>query len=118
MIILIEYAKCSTCAKARKWLDEQQIKYERRSIIEQCPTEQELEQWNEQSGLSLKRFFNTSGLIYKNEKLKERLPTLSQEEQYQLLATNGMLIKRPILVGDTFILLGFKEAEWRKELMQ
>ena len=111
-MLFVCYPKCSTCKKAQAWLDAQGIAYEVRDIKLQNPTEDELRQWQKQSGLPLRRFFNTSGLQYKALSLKERLPNMSEEEQFQLLATDGMLVKRPILVGADFALVGFKEAEW------
>ena len=110
------YAKCTTCQKAKKWLDANEIEYTERSIKEQNPTVEELKAWHQRSGLPLKKFFNTSGLLYKDMKLKDRLPGMSEEEQYALLATDGMLVKRPILVGDDFVLVGFKETEWEEKL--
>lgn len=110
--LLIEYPKCSTCKKAKKWLDEHQIAYTDRHIVEANPTYEELKQWYEQSGLPLKRFFNTSGLLYKEMQLKDKLETMSEEEQLKLLSTNGMLIKRPLLITEKKILIGFKEKEW------
>ena len=113
-MLFIEYPPCSTCQKAKKWLDEKGIAYEDRHIKENKPTYEELKQWQEASGLPLKRFFNTSGLLYKSMELKSKLPTMTEEEQLQLLATDGMLVKRPILVTDKGITTGFKEAEWEK----
>lgn len=110
--LLIEYPKCSTCKKAKKWLDEHQIAYTDRHIVEANPTYEELKQWYEQSGLPLKRFFNTSGLLYKEMQLKDKLETMSEEEQLKLLSTNGMLVKRPLLITEEKILIGFKEKEW------
>lgn len=110
------YAKCTTCQKAKKWLDANEIEYTERPIKEQNPTVEELKAWHRRSGLPLKKFFNTSGLLYKDMKLKDRLPGMSEEEQYALLATDGMLVKRPILVGDDFVLVGFKETEWEEKL--
>lgn len=110
------YAKCTTCQKAKKWLDANEIEYTERPIKEQNPTEEELKAWHQRSGLPLKKFFNTSGLLYKDMKLKDRLPGMSEEEQYELLATDGMLVKRPLLVGDDFVLVGFKETEWEEKL--
>lgn len=115
-MLFVCYPKCSTCKKAQAWLDAQGIAYEVRDIKLQNPTEDELRQWQKQSGLPLRRFFNTSGLQYKALSLKERLPNMSEEEQFQLLATDGMLVKRPILVGADFALVGFKEAEWSERL--
>ena len=113
-MLFIEYPKCSTCQKAKKWLDERGISYTDRHIKEQNPTYEELKAWYEISGLPLKKFFNTSGLLYKSMNLKEKLPTMTLEEKQQLLASDGMLVKRPILVfGDgEKVLTGFKEAEW------
>ena len=110
------YAKCTTCQKAKKWLDANGIEYTERSIKEQNPTVEELKAWHQRSGLPLKKFFNTSGLLYKDMKLKDRLPGMSEEEQYELLATDGMLVKRPLLVGDDIVLVGFKETEWEEKL--
>lgn len=110
------YAKCTTCQKAKKWLDANEIEYTERPIKEQNPTVEELKVWHRRSGIPLKKFFNTSGLLYKDMKLKDRLPGMSEEEQYELLATDGMLVKRPMLVGDDFVLVGFKETEWEDKL--
>lgn len=111
-ITVLCYQKCSTCKKALKWLDERGIQYQVRPIKEQNPTRQELKDWYQRSGLPLKRFFNTSGNLYKELGLKDRLITMSEEEQLELLATDGMLVKRPLVVADHAILTGFKEAEW------
>ena len=113
-LLFIEYPACSTCKKAKKWLDEQQLSYQDRHIKEQNPTAEELKTWHQKSGLPLKKFFNTSGLLYKSMNLKEKLPTMTEEEQYALLAADGMLVKRPLLIGETFVLTGFKEAEWKE----
>lgn len=115
-MVLVEYAKCSTCKKAKNWLDEKGISYETRPIKEENPTAEELKAWHHMSGLPLKRFFNTSGILYKEQGLKDKLPGMEEEEQYRLLATDGMLVKRPLLVADDFILVGFKENEWEKKL--
>lgn len=115
-MLFLEYPKCSTCQKAKKWLDANEIKYEDRHIKEENPTVEELRGWKEKSGLPLKKFFNTSGLIYKEMKLKEKLPVMSEEEQYALLGSDGMLVKRPLLIGEDFVLVGFKEAEWKEKL--
>lgn len=112
MIKFICYPKCTTCQKAKKWLDDNKIEYELRDIKLDNPTLDELTEWYKKSGLPLKKFFNTSGLIYKSLELKTKLPTMTEEEQLNLLATDGMLVKRPLLVGDNFVLVGFKEAEW------
>lgn len=116
-MIFLCYPKCTTCQKAKKWLDEHQISYELRDIKTQNPTAQELALWYQLSGLPLKRYFNTSGLQYKALHLKEKLPGMSEEEQLSLLSTDGMLVKRPLLVGDTFVLAGFREAEWEAALL-
>ncbi|MBS5665585.1 MAG: arsenate reductase family protein [Roseburia sp.] len=116
-MIFICYPKCSTCQKAKKWLDEHDIVYNERHIVEENPTYDELKEWHKKSGLSLKRFFNTSGLLYKEMKLKDKLSEMSEEEQLKLLATNGMLVKRPIVVGDDMVLVGFKEAEWTEKMI-
>ena len=111
-MLFIEYPPCSTCKKAKDWLDSRGIQYTDRHIKENPPTYEELKRWYEGSGLSLKRFFNTSGLLYKSLNLKDKLPTMTEEEQLRLLATDGMLVKRPILVTEKGITTGFKEAEW------
>ena len=115
-MIFMQYPPCSTCKKAKVWLDARGIAYEDRHIKENNPTYEELKAWQAKSGLPLKRFFNTSGLKYKELNLRERLPEMSEEEQLRLLATDGMLVKRPILVTESAVLVGFKEAEW-EELM-
>lgn len=115
-MLFLEYPKCSTCQKARKWLDSHEVSYTDRHIVEENPTFEELKEWYGRSGLPLKRFFNTSGMLYKEMKLKEQLPDMSEEEQLQLLSTNGMLVKRPLLIDDNLVLTGFKEAEWEDSL--
>lgn len=115
-MIFLCYPKCTTCQKAQSWLDENGIKYELRHIKEQRPAEPELRAWHEKSGLPLKKFFNTSGLLYKEHKLKDRLPDMTEDEMYTLLATDGMLVKRPMLIGDDFVLVGFKQADWETAL--
>ncbi|MCI9144807.1 MAG: arsenate reductase family protein [Eubacterium sp.] len=115
-MLFIEYPKCSTCQKAKKWLDSNGIKYDSRHIKDDNPTFEELKAWYEKSELQLKRFFNTSGMLYKSMNLKDKLPNMSEEEQLQLLATDGMLVKRPLLVGDNFVLCGFREKEWQEIL--
>ena len=112
MVEFICYPKCTTCQKAKKWLDDNKIEYELRDIKEQNPNFEELSLWYERSGLPLKKFFNTSGLLYKSMELKTKLPGMSDEDQLKLLASDGMLVKRPIIVGDDFVLVGFKEGEW------
>lgn len=116
-MLFIQYPKCSTCQKARKWLDAHNITYTDRHIVEDNPSYDELKKWHGKSGLPLKRFFNTSGLLYRDMKLKEKLPTMSEEEQLRLLATNGMLVKRPLIIDDNRILIGFKEKEWEERLL-
>ena len=115
-MIFVCYPKCTTCQKARKWLDENQIAYEFRDIKLENPTYEELSRWHQCSGLPLKKFFNTSGLLYKSMGLKDRLPGMSEEEMLKLLATDGMLVKRPLLVGEDFVLVGFKESQWTEKL--
>lgn len=113
---LVEYPKCSTCQKAKKWLEGQKIEFEDRHIKDNPPTVEELTAWYKRSGLPLKKFFNTSGLLYKELQLKDKLPGMSEEEQLKLLASDGMLVKRPILWNEEFVLVGFKEAEWEQKL--
>lgn len=115
-MIFVCYPKCTTCQKARKWLDENQITYEFRDIKLENPTYEELSRWRQRSGLPLKKFFNTSGLLYKSMGLKDGLPGMSEEEVLKLLATDGMLVKRPLLVGEDFVLVGFKESQWAEKL--
>ena len=110
-MLFVYYPKCSTCQKAKKWLDENNLKYTERHIVEDNPTYEDLKDWYNRSGLPLKKFFNTSGLLYKDMKLKDKLPEMTEDEQLKLLATNGMLVKRPVLVNGDTVLLGFKEAE-------
>ena len=116
-MLFVQYPKCSTCRKAKNWLDEHNIEYESRHIVEDNPTATEIEEWYKKSGLPLKRFFNTSGKIYKENKLKDKIPDMSEQEQFDILATNGMLVKRPIIVGDDFVLVGFKVKEWEEILL-
>ena len=106
------YPKCTTCRKAQKWLDENRIAYDLRNIKLENPAYEELAAWHQRSGLPLKKFFNTSGLLYKSMALKDKLPAMNEDEMLKLLAADGMLVKRPLLVGDNFVLVGFKEAEW------
>ena len=115
-MLFICYPKCSTCKKAKKWLDEHNVEYTERHIVENNPTYDELKEWFNKSGLPIKRFFNTSGLLYKEMKLKDKLPTMSEDEQLQLLATNGMLMKRPLIIGENIVLTGFKENEWSEAI--
>lgn len=111
------YPKCSTCQKAKKWLDENKIVYTERHIVEANPSAEELKMWYKRSGLPLKKFFNTSGRLYKEMKLKDKLSEMSEEEQIKLLATNGMLVKRPLVVDEDKVLVGFKETEWKEKLI-
>ena len=117
-MIFVGYPRCSTSNKAQAWLDQNEISYEFRHIKENNPTAQELKEWHEKSGLELKRFFNTSGMLYKEMKLKDKLASMSEAEQYELLASDGMLVKRPILVGDDFVLVGFRQAQWEEKLLE
>ena len=116
MLKFICYPKCTTCQKTKKWLDDNKIEYELRDIKEDNPSFEELTTWYKMSGLPLKKFFNTSGLLYKSMELKDKLPTMSEEEQLKLLATDGMLVKRPLVIGDGFVLVGFKESEWSEKI--
>lgn len=116
MLEFIYYPKCTTCQKAKKWLDDNNIEYELRDIKEDNPSFEELSKWYKMSGLPLKKFFNTSGLLYKSMKLKDKLSAMSEEEQLRLLATDGMLVKRPLLICEDFVLVGFKEKEWSEKL--
>ncbi|MBQ3782992.1 MAG: arsenate reductase family protein [Lachnospiraceae bacterium] len=115
-MLFLCYPKCTTCQKAKKWLVEQKIDFTERHIAEEHPSYEELKEWYEKSGLPLKKFFNTSGMLYKEMKLKDKLPTMSEEEQLELLATNGMLVKRPLVINGDTVLVGFKEAQWAEEL--
>lgn len=110
------YPKCTTCQKAQKWLEDNGVAYTLRNIKEDKPSYDELKAWYAESGLPLKKFFNTSGLLYKSLALKDKLPTMSEEETLQLLATDGMLVKRPLVIGDGFVLVGFKEADWQEKM--
>ena len=116
-MLLIEYPSCSTCQKAKKWLDDHGVAYTDRHIKENNPTYEDLKAWYAASGLPLKKFFNTSGLLYKSMNLKEKLPAMSEEEQLRLLAYDGMLVKRPLVVTEKTVLTGFREAEWEKQLL-
>ena len=113
-MLLVYYPKCSTCQRAKKWLEEKQIIFEARDVKLQNPTKEELIEWHQRSGLPLKKFFKTSGMLYREMQLKDRLPEMSEEEQYDLLASDGMLVKRPIVVTDDLVLVGFREKEWEK----
>lgn len=115
-MLFICYPKCSTCKKAKKWLDDHKIKYTERDIAEQNPSYEELKKWHKKSGLPLKRFFNTSGMLYREKQLKDKLPNMSEEDQLNLLAANGMLVKRPLAIKEDNVLVGFKEADWIEHL--
>ena len=115
-MLFLEYPKCSTCKKAKNWLESNGVEFEDRHIVENNPTADELKAWYEKSGFPLKKFFNTSGLKYKERGLKDKLPDMTEEEQINLLATDGMLVKRPLVIGDDFVLIGFKEAQWAEKL--
>ncbi len=116
-MVFVCYPKCSTCMKAKKWLEEKGLEYELRDIKADNPTAEELKEWHQKSGLPLKRFFNTSGNLYKEMKLKDRLPDMGEEDQFALLASDGMLVKRPILVDEEKVLVGFREKEWEEKLI-
>jgi len=116
-MLFVEYPRCTTCKKAKKWLDEHNLDYEDRDIVKNNPQPDELKQWYEKSELPLKRFFNTSGKIYREMKLKDKLADMTEEEQINILATDGMLVKRPIIVTDSVVLTGFKEQEWEEKLL-
>lgn len=117
-MLFLLYPPCSTCQKAKKWLDDHGIAYEARHIKQDNPTQEELRAWQARSGLPLKRFFNTSGQLYRSLQLKEKLPAMPEAEQLALLAGDGMLVKRPLAVGEDFVLVGFKEAEWEQTLLK
>lgn len=116
MVLFVEYPKCSTCQRAKKWLDSHGVEYNSRHIKEENTMAQEIKMWHEKSGLPLKGFFNTSGMLYKSMGLKDKLSGMSEEEQYELLSEDGMLVKRPIVVGDDFVLTGFREKEWEEKM--
>lgn len=116
-MLFIEYPKCSTCKKAKKWLESHELEFEDRHIVEENPTKEELEKWISRSGLDIKRFFNTSGMKYRDLGLKDKLADMTEEEKLTLLASDGMLVKRPIIVGEQVVLAGFKEKEWEEALL-
>ena len=116
-MIFLQYPKCTTCKKAKKWLDDHKITYEDRNIKEMNPSAEELKEWYSKSGLDIKKFFNTSGNLYKDMHLKDKLPDMQLEEKLTLLATNGMLVKRPIIVDGDLVLTGFKESEWEERIL-
>lgn len=115
-MLFLCYPKCSTCQKAKKWLNDNGIEYTERPIKEENPTSEELATWHKKSGLPIKRFVNTSGMLYREYKLKDKIPTMTEQEIYDLLATDGMLVKRPIIISDDYVLTGFKEAEWKEKM--
>ena len=115
-MLFLEYPKCSTCQKARKWLDSHEVSYTDRHIVEENPTFEELKEWYGRSGMPLKKFFNSSGMLYKQMNLKDKLQEMTEDEQLKLLATDGMLVKRPLVVGEDFILTGFREKEWEEKI--
>ena len=115
MLVLV-YRKCSTCQKALNWLEEHKIFFEERAIVDENPTYEELKEWYGKSGLPLKKFFNTSGMLYKQMNLKDKLPEMTEDEQLRLLATDGMLVKRPLVIGEDFVLTGFREKEWEEKI--
>ena len=117
MMKVFAYRKCSTCMKALKWLEVHNVEFEERAIKEENPTYEELKEWQSRSGLPLKKFFNTSGVLYKNMQLKDKLPNMTEEEHLRLLATDGMLVKRPFVVDGDLVLTGFREAEWKEKLI-
>ena len=116
MVLFVEYPKCTTCQKAKKWLDSNGVEYVDRHIKEDNPKLDELKKWHKKSGLDIRKLFNTSGLLYKSMNLKDKLPAMSDDEKFELLASDGMLVKRPIVIGEDFVLVGFKEAEWKEYL--
>lgn len=117
-MLFIQYPKCTTCKKAKKWLDDHGIAYEERHIKDEPPTFEELKKWQKCGNIELKKFFNTSGLLYKSMDLKNKLPNMTDEEKFALLATDGMLVKRPIIVGEDFVLTGFREKDWEDKLIK
>ena len=116
-MLFVQYPRCSTCKKAKAWLDDHGIDYVDRHIVEDNPTADELRTWNEMSSLPLRRFFNTSGMLYRDMQLKDKLPGMSEDEQFELLASNGMLVKRPLVILDDAVLVGFREKEWEAALL-
>lgn len=116
-MLFVQYPKCSTCRKAKKWLEENNIEFEERHIIDENPSYEELKEWYEKSDLTLNKFFNTSGMKYRELKLKDKRPEMSEDEQLKLLATDGMLVKRPVIVGDDFVLTGFRVKQWEEKLL-
>lgn len=117
-MLFVEYPKCTTCKKAKKWLDDHNIEYEDRNIKENNPSESEIREWAEKSGLPMRRFFNISGMLYREMQLKDKLSSMSDDEMIALLAKDGMLVKRPVLIGGDFVLVGFKENEWEEKIIK
>ena len=115
-VLFLEYPKCTTCKKAKNWLTESGVEFTPRDIVKENPSKEEIKAWYEKSGLPLKRFFNTSGLVYKDLGLKDKLADMSEEEQIEILASNGMVVKRPLIVADDFVLIGFKQPQWEEKL--
>ena len=115
-MLFVEYPKCSTCRKAKKWLEDRGIEFEDRHIVEENPTKEELKAWLDKSGMPVKKFFNTSGMMYRELGLKDRIPEMSEDEALEILASDGMLVKRPVLAGEDFVLTGFREKEWEEKL--
>ena len=116
-MLFVQYPKCSTCKKAKKWLDDHELEYTDRHIVEDNPSADELRDWHGRSGLPLRRFFNTSGMLYREMELSKKLPDMTEDQMYDLLASNGMLVKRPVLVNGDIILVGFREKEWEEALL-
>lgn len=116
MVLFIEYPKCSTCQRAKRWLEENGVEFQDRHIVEQNPTAEELKAWHQKSGLALKKFFNTSGMKYRELELSKKLPEMTEEEQIAILATDGMLVKRPLIIGEDFVLTGFSQKAWEEKL--
>lgn len=117
-MLFLEYPKCSTCKKAKKWLEDNNITFDDRHIVENNPTKEELKKWHQESGLSIKKFFNTSGMKYRELNLKDKLPNMTEDEMYEVLASNGMLVKRPMIINGNMVLTGFKESEWKEKLTE
>ena len=116
-MLFIEYPKCTTCKKAKKWLDDHEVEYTDRHIKEDDPSFEELDRWQRESGIELKKFFNTSGMLYRSMELKDKLPQMSREEMLTLLASDGMLVKRPLIIDGARVLVGFREKQWEEELL-
>ena len=117
-MLFLEYPKCSTCKKAKKWLEDNNITFDDRHIVENNPTKEELKKWHQESGLAIKKFFNTSGMKYRELNLKDKLPNMTEDEMYEVLASDGMLVKRPMIINGNIVLTGFKESEWKEKLIE